>query len=107
MVMVQPLNAQDTVNRKTVCEDLLKAPGNDINHFLMTDETNFHLCGYVNSQNCHYWATENPCDIDQGSLHPAKVIVRCGVSSFGLIGPYFFQDEVGRQGSNRKLSRLH
>jgi hypothetical protein len=62
----------------------------------MTDEANSHFCGNVNSQNCRYWATENPRDIHQKPLHSEKVIVWCGVASFGVIGPCFFEDEAGR-----------
>jgi hypothetical protein len=94
MVMVQATNDQDTVNRKTVCEALLNTlDNNDLNHVLMTDEANFHLCGNVYSQN---WATENHRDIHQKPLHSEKVIVWCGVGSFGVIGPYFSEDEAGR-----------
>ena len=95
MVMVQAINDQDMVNRKTLCDVLLNALDNDdLNHFLMTDEANFHLCG--SSENCRYWATENPRDIHQKALHSEKVIVWCGVASFGVTGPYFFADEAGR-----------
>jgi hypothetical protein len=62
----------------------------------MVDEASFYLCCNVSSQNCRYWATENPHDIHQKPLHSAKVIVWCGVASFGVIGPYFFEDEGGR-----------
>jgi len=100
MVMVQTINDQDTVKRKTVWEVQLNALDNDdLNHVLMMDEGNFHLCGNVNSQNCHYWATQNPRDIHQKPLHSEKVekvIVWCGVASFGVIGTYFFEDETGR-----------
>jgi len=90
MVMVQAINYQDTVNWKTVCEVLLNAlDNNHSNHVLMTDEANFHLCDNVNSQNCRYWATENPCNIHQKPLHSEKVIVWCGVASFGVIDPIF------------------
>jgi len=68
----------------------------DLNHILMTDEAKFHLCGTANSHNCRCWATENPRDIHQKPLHSAKVIFWCGVGSFGVIGPYFFEDEAGR-----------
>jgi len=61
----------------------------------MTEEANFHLCGNVNSQNSCYWATENTHDIHQKPLHSEKVIVWCGVASFEVIGPYFFEDESG------------
>jgi len=97
MVMVQAINKQDTVNRKTVCDVLLNALNNDdFNHVLMTDEANFHLCDNVNSQNCRYLATENLRDIHQKPLHFEKVIVWCGVASFEVIGPYFFEHEAGR-----------
>jgi hypothetical protein len=95
--MDQAINDQDTVNRKTVCETLLNTLGkDDFNHVLMTDEANFHVCGNVNSQNYRYWATENPRDIHQQPLYSEKVVVWCGASSFGVIGPYFFEDEAGR-----------
>ena len=67
----------------------------DLNYVLMTDEENFHLCGN-NSKKTGYWATENPRDIHQKPLHSEKFIVWCGIASFGVIGPYFFEDEVGR-----------
>jgi len=69
---------------------------NNLNHVLMTDEANSHLCGNVNSQNCRYWATENAHDIHQKPLHSSKLIVWCGVASFGVIGSYFFEDKAGR-----------
>ena len=74
MVMVQAINDQDTVNRKTVrfCWTLW------ITTTLTTDEANFHPCGN-NSQHCRYWATENPRDIYQKPLHSEMVIVWCGV----------------------------
>jgi hypothetical protein len=59
MVMVEGIDGQDTVNRKTVLEALLNTLDNDVNHILMMGEANFLLCG-KRSQNCHYWATENP-----------------------------------------------
>jgi hypothetical protein len=78
-------------------EVLLNALDNDdLNHVLMTDEANFHLCGNVNYQNCRYWATENPRDIYQKPLHSDKVIVWCGVAPFGMIDPYFIEDEADR-----------
>jgi len=95
--MVQAINDQDTVNRKTLCEVLLNTLDNDdLNHVLMTDEANFHVCGNVSSQNYCYWATENPRDIHQKTFHSEKVIFWCGVASFGVIGPCFFEDEAGR-----------
>jgi len=62
----------------------------------MTDEANFHICGNVNSQNCPYRVTENPRDIHQKTLHFEKFIVWCGVATFEVTGPYFFEDEACR-----------
>ena len=62
----------------------------------MMDEANFHISGNVNSQNCPYGVTENPLDIHQKTLHSEKFIVWCGVASFGVTGPYFFEDEACR-----------
>ena len=99
MVMVQAINVQD-VNRKTLCEFLLNAVDyNVLDHFRMMDVANFHVCGNVDSQNCPYWATENPHDIHQKALHSEKFIVWCCVASFGVTDPYFFENEAGRAGT--------
>ena len=98
MVMVQAINDQYNVNRKTVCEVLLNALDNDeLNRVRMTDEANFHLCGNVNSQNCRYWATENPRDIRQKPLHSEKFIVWSGVATSGVIGRYFLKTKQAGQ----------
>ena len=68
----------------------------DLNHVLVTDVANFYFCGKVSSPNFGYWETENPRDIYQEPLHSEKFIVWCGVASFGVISPYFFEDEAGR-----------
>ncbi|XP_014471890.1 PREDICTED: uncharacterized protein LOC106742984 [Dinoponera quadriceps] len=41
----------------------------------MNDEAHFHLSGYVNKQNFHYWAPENPNELHERPLHSAKVTV--------------------------------
>lgn len=59
---------------------------------LWTDEAHFHLTGYVNTQNCRIWATENPLATNPVPLHPAKVTVWCGFTASFIIGPYFFEE---------------
>jgi hypothetical protein len=104
--MVQAFNNRDTVNKKTVRENIWKALGNsNIIHILMTDEGNFQLLGYANSQNCHYWATDNTCDIHQETLLSEKIIVWCGVAYF-WVKWYIFLRKQGRWGSNSKFSLL-
>jgi len=63
-----------------------------INTALMTDEAHFHLSGYVNKQNYHYWAPENPQELHQHPLHFERLTVWCGITSFGVLGPYVFED---------------
>jgi hypothetical protein len=59
---------------------------------MMSDEAHFHLDGYVNKQNCRFWAAENPRELHQRPLHTAKVSVWCGISKGGIVGPYFFKE---------------
>jgi hypothetical protein len=61
----------------------------------MKDDSNFHLCGNVSCQNSRYCAKENPRNIHQKRLHSEKFIVWCVVASFGVFGPYYFEDEAG------------
>jgi hypothetical protein len=57
---------------------------------VMNDEANFHLNGFVNKQNCRFWAVENPRELHQRPLHSSKVTVWCGDSRVGIVGLYFF-----------------
>ena len=59
----------------------------------MSDEAHFHLSGVVNKQNFRYCSTTN---LHERPLHSSKVTVWCAISSFGIIGPYFFEDERER-----------
>ena len=76
---------------------LLKMLNDDgvINTVLMTDEAHFHLSGYVNKQNYRYWARENPQELHQHPLHSERLTVWCGIASFGVLGPYFYEDNEG------------
>ena len=96
LVVVQTLSAQDKRIRMHCCHGLVNIVNDQVlNNLLMTDEANFHLCGYVNTQNCRYWASQNPQELFERPLHSEKVVVWCGLTSSGIIGPYFFEDEEG------------
>lgn len=60
----------------------------------MSDEAHFHLCGVVNKQNYRFWASEQPSLLHKTPLHSAKVTVWCGITSFGILGPYFFEEHT-------------
>jgi hypothetical protein len=64
-----------------------------VNNLLMSNEAHFHLFWFVNKQNFRYWSATNPIEFHARPLHSSKVTVWSAVSSFGIIGPYFFEDE--------------
>jgi hypothetical protein len=64
-----------------------------LNNMLMTDEARFHLSGFVNKQNMRYWSPVNPKELHEMPLHSPKVTVWCGVGAFGIVGPYFFEND--------------
>ena len=85
-------------NRRVSSEQLLEMPNDDgvISTVLMTDEAHFfHLSRYVNKQDYRYWAPENPQELHQRPLHSERLTVCCGIASFGVLGPYFFEDNEG------------
>jgi hypothetical protein len=61
----------------------------------MSDEAHFHLSGYVNKQTFQYWANINTCKLQLAPAHSVKLTVCCVILSFGIIGPYFFEDDKG------------
>lgn len=63
---------------------------------LFSDEAHFWLNGYVNKQNCRIWDEEQPEEVQELPLHPEKTTVWCGLWAGGIIGPYFFKNEEGR-----------
>lgn len=94
--MAHHLSDLDKGARLTFCEEFLHQHRGEIHNLLMSDEANFHLDGVVNKQNFRYWGVENPHELFTKNLHSPKVVVWCGVASFGIIGPYFFEDENNR-----------
>lgn len=57
-----------------------------------SDEAHCHLNGYVNSHNAIHWGSVKPTEVVQKPLHPLKVTVWCAMSSAGIIGPYFYEE---------------
>ena len=60
-----------------------------------SDEAHFDFGGYVNKQNCHICGTENPHAYFEKPKHPKRVTIRYGFWSWGIIGPFFFENEQG------------
>jgi hypothetical protein len=66
-----------------------------VDNLWMSDEAHFHLSGYVNKHSFRYWAAANPQQLHERPFHLAKVTVWCAISSNGVIGPYFFENDDG------------
>ncbi|GFW22936.1 uncharacterized protein TNCV_3647131 [Trichonephila clavipes] len=62
---------------------------------LFSDEAHFWLNGCVNKQNCHIYSEANPQVFVETPLHPEKLTVWCSLSAGGIIGTYFFKNDVG------------
>ena len=63
---------------------------------IFSDETHFDLGCYVNKQNCRIWRTKNPHAYIEKPTHPKRATVCCGFWSRGIIGPFFFENEQGK-----------
>lgn len=62
---------------------------------VFSDKAHFWMNGFVNKQNCRIWNNTNPHEVQQVTMHPQKVTVWCGFWAGGIIGPYFFENDVG------------
>jgi len=93
---VQELKESDYPKRVDYCNwflDFIKFDGIlDLTFF--TDESWFHLSGYVNSQQSRYWATEKPKIFVETPLHSQKVGVWCAISRRRIVGPIFFENTI-------------
>jgi len=61
--------------------------------FFFSDEAHFHLSGTANKQNFQYWSEGNPWELHQRAAHDPKVAVWCAIFNFGVLGPYFFEED--------------
>ena len=92
-MVVQELKARDYVQRENFAVRMQMVFEEEENPItVMSDEAHFHLNSTVNKQNCHYWSPDNPHNIHQRPLHSDRVTVWCAVAPFGIIGPYFFEE---------------
>ena len=68
----------------------------DITYLIwFSDEAHFYLNAQVNKQNFRYWGSEKPNMYLEKPLHSKKVTVWAALSSQGIIGPFFYEDENG------------
>jgi len=69
----------------------MKNNSDTVNTLLMHVKAHFLVSGYVNRQNCRYWAP-NPHELHQRPLHSAKMTLWCSVSSRAIIDLYFLEN---------------
>ena len=65
-----------------------------VNKIIWSDESQFTLNGVINRHNCCYWAYSNPHVQIPIPNSKEGIMVWCGMTSGGLIGPYFFDVSV-------------
>lgn len=95
--VVQQLQPTDHEKRRRFCQWFNGNLANNddvLDLTFFSDEAWFHLSGYVNSQNYRTWATENPHNFVETSLHPIKIGVWVAMSRRRIIGPIFFHETI-------------
>jgi len=70
----------------------MKNNSDRVNTLLMHVKVHFLASGYVNKQNCRYWAPKNPHELHQRPLHSAKMTLWCAVSCYGIVDLYFLEN---------------
>jgi hypothetical protein len=95
--LVVELSETDFDVRVQFSETILSMRENDprlADKICWSDESQFRLDGQVNKHNCTYWATANPELQIEIPNSKQGVQVWCGMTSQGLIGPFFFDGNV-------------
>ncbi|GBM33404.1 hypothetical protein AVEN_187204-1 [Araneus ventricosus] len=71
--------------------------GFDVGCIWFTDESHFHLNGFVNKQNWRFLGSENPHLCEEKPLHSPKVTAWVAVCSRGIIGPFFMRETISSE----------
>jgi hypothetical protein len=93
--IVREMSDREFASRSAFCEQfvtLVNEHSAVIRQVIMSDEAHFELPGCVNKQNR---SAANPNELHVKPLHNHSGTVRSGILAFGVIGPYFFEDETG------------
>lgn len=89
---MQHLKDTDISSRLTFARWMLRNIGlTDVIWF--SDEAHFTLNRYVNKQNMRFWGTSKPDFYEERPLHSQKVTVWEALSSAGIIGPFFYEED--------------
>lgn len=92
---VQQLKPGDHEKRMNFANLMLyESEGLDFDNIIFTDEAHFYLHGFINRQNNRTWALDNPHVIMETPLHAQRITVWAGLASWGVIGPFYFEEEI-------------
>ncbi|CAF3839089.1 unnamed protein product [Rotaria sp. Silwood1] len=95
--LLHALNEDDPDRRCEFADIFLNLLADDsslLSRIVWTDEAIFKLNGHVNRHNCVYYAVENPHVIITQEMNTPGITVWAGIWVGGVIGPFFFQDNI-------------
>ena len=96
----QSLSPGDVVRRVDMCrwfKERLEENPAFLRNVWFSDEAHFLLSGHVNSKNNIYWGSTPPTEVVEKPLHSLKCTAWVAMSEQGLVGPFWFEDEHGRE----------
>lgn len=95
--LTQELSEADFVKRLDFCElmERLMRDPDFLSNVCFSDESTFHVNGYVNRHNCRYWCEINPNEHRQAhTQRPQKENVWAGILKNEIIGPFFIDGNL-------------
>jgi hypothetical protein len=95
--LLHALNEDDPDRRCEFADtflNLIAADSSFLNRIVWSDEAIFKLNGHVNGHNCVYYAVENPHIVITEEMNAPGITLWAGIWSGGIIGPFFFYDNV-------------
>lgn len=98
--LVHEMNEDDPDRRLEFSEIMMarmNADENFLKNIAFSDESNFFLNGSVNKHNMSYWSEENPHWMmdTRATQYPQKVNVWAGFLDDKIIGPFFYEGNLG------------
>lgn len=107
----------DYARRRAFCNWLLTRTDQELQKFLFSDEANFELSGYVNSQNVRRYSPLKSADPVHGGrpahfvvdkpTNSTKLMVFCGLKSDGSFGLKFYRGETMNGDRYHSLLQYH
>ena len=95
--LLHALNEDDPDRRLQFCKTFLQFYENSAeiaDQIIWSDEVTFKVNGHVNRHNSVYWYETNPREILEKEVNVPGITVWGGISSSGMIGPFFFEETV-------------